>query len=489
MSLHRSPTKLRPISKPHSQSGREDEKETPTSRQVLSLFDCVCIIVGTIIGAGIFKFPAVVAGNLPSVSIVILAWVLGGVIALIGALCFAELTTTYPDHGGDYGYLKRGYHRRVGFAFSWAAFWIIRPGNIGTMAMIFGEFAAQILPSPSAIGLDANVFYAVASVILISALNLLGIRFGKATQNALTLAKVVGILLIVISAIYLSGNAATKSNITTVATTAQPSLLASWNSFWLAMVFVMFTYGGWNDIAFVAREVQEPRKNLLRSLVIGTLCVLAICLLVNFGLIYSLGFERMQSIGAEWGNPTLYLVQQGMGEMGERLFAVLVCVSCLGAINAMIFTSPRIYWATAKDYPGLRWLAGSQSEGGWWRALVLQMVVTATFILLFSSDQGIENITAATAPYFWLFLALTVISLMINRTRYRGQFEGYRVPLYPMTPLLFVSACAFMAYQAWTFMIGQGLLNSTIMIGAWVLLGIGMSFVMRAEMQTQNTSE
>ena len=212
---------------------------------------------------------------------------------------------------------------------------------------------------------------------------------------------------------------------------------------------------------------------------LGTLCVLVICLLVNFGLIYSLGFERMQSIGAEWGNPTRYLVQQGMGEMGERLFALLVCVSCLGAINAMIFTSPRIYWATAQDYPGLRWLAGSQSEGGWWRALVLQMVVTVAFILLFSSDQGIENITAATAPYFWLFLALTVISLMVNRTRYRGQFEGYRVPLYPLTPLLFVSACAFMAYQAWTFMISQGLLSSTIMIGGWVLLGIGMSFVMR----------
>jgi len=417
---------------------------------------------------------------------VILAWVLGGVISLIGALCFAELTTTYPDHGGDYGYLKRGYHRRIGFAFSWAAFWIIRPGNIGTMAMIFGEFAAQILPSPSALGLSPNVFYTVASVVLISALNLLGIRFGKATQNALTLAKVLGILFIVISAIYLSGSAAASPNTipapnTVTAVATQPGFLASWNSFWLAMVFVMFTYGGWNDIAFVAREVREPRKNLLRSLVLGTLCVLVICLLVNFGLIYSLGFERMQSIGAEWGNPTLYLVQQGMGETGERLFAILVCVSCLGAINAMIFTSPRIYWATAQDYPGLRWLAGSQSEGGWWRALVLQMVVTVAFILLFSSDQGIENITAATAPYFWLFLALTVVSLMVNRTRYRGQFEGYRVPLYPLTPLLFVSACAFMAYQAWTFMIRQGLLSSTLMIGTWVLIGIGMSFLMRTE--------
>ena len=109
-------------------------------RRVLSLFDCVCIIVGTIIGAGIFKMPAPVAANVPNVYWLAAVWTFGGLVALIGALCFAELTTCYPDRGGDYGYLKRGYHRRLAFAFSWAAFWIIRPGNIGTMAMIFGEF-------------------------------------------------------------------------------------------------------------------------------------------------------------------------------------------------------------------------------------------------------------------------------------------------------------------------------------------------------------
>jgi amino acid transporter len=148
----------------------------------------------------------------------------------------------------------------------------------------------------------------------------------------------------------------------------------------------------------------------------------------------------------------------------------------------MIFTSPRIYRATAQDSSKLKFLTGSQSNNqsgsghGWWRALLLQMIVTIAFITAFSSNRGIENITAATAPYFWLFLALTVLSLIVNRVRYANQFSGYRVPLYPVTPIVFICSCAFMIYQAWTYLLGQGLLFSTILIGGWVLLGVGLSF-------------
>ena len=437
--------------------------------------------------------PAVVSGLLPTVGWVAFAWVLGGVISLIGALCFAELTTTYPDFGGDYGYLKRAYHRRVGFAFSWAAFWIIRPGNIGTMAMIFGEFAVQILPG------DSVFAYAVASVVAMSVLNLLGVQFGKLTQNTLTTAKVIGILLVVGSAFFVWSDSLSDSITTdpaaelsvteseSQATTEEqgendtPSI---WSSFWLSMVFVMFTYGGWNDIAFVAREVQEPEKNLLRSLVLGTVGVLLIYLMVNFGLIYSLSFEQMQAIGSEWGNPTLFLVKDRLGDLGQHLFAILVCVSCLGAINAMVFTSPRIYWATAMDYPGLQWLTGQSGSGskqvshGWWRALILQMLVTVLFLVVFNATQGIEKMTAATAPYFWLFLATTVASLAVSRWRFRGEFDGYRVPLYPLTPLIFIGACIFMAYQAWSYLLDQDLLLVACCIGGWVSLGIALSFLM-----------
>ena len=449
--------------------------------------------------------PAVVASKVPSVYFVVGVWMVGGLIALIGALCFAELTTTYPDRGGDYGYLKRGYHPRIGFAFSWAAFWVIRPGNIGAMAMIFGEFAVKVFPDSV-----SQLVCSVACVIVISGLNLLGITFGKTTQNILTVAKVLGILCIIAAAFFLhvktdpslaadgatavvaeldaSAAAVTVSaeDSQAVAGTADnktKSIVEIWSSFWLAMVFVMFTFGGWNDIAFVASEVKEPKRNLLRALVMGTLTVLGIYLMVNFALLYGLGFDTMSSLGAKWANPTSALIEQRMGSLGNSLFAALVCVSCLGGINAMIFTSPRIYWATAIDYPSLSWLTGSRGSdnNGWWRAMLLQMIVTLVFILTFTSKKGIEQITAATAPYFWLFLSLTVITLIVNRIKFKGQFEGYRVPLYPLTPILFVMACAFMIYQSWTFMISEGYWIQTMIIGIWVVAGLALSFAMRSK--------
>ena len=282
-----------------------------------------------------------------------------------------------------------------------------------------------------------------------------------------------------------------------------------WSSFWLAMVFVMFAFGGWNDIAFVATEVQQPKKNLLRSLLIGTVGVLAIYLLINFALAYGLGFDAMASIGSRHGNPTLELVGLEMGQAGLTFFALLVCTSCLGAINAMIFTSPRIYWATAMDYPALSWLTGSKDDSsassdngesasrrngssGWWRAMLLQAVVTIVFVVGFgwSGSGGVRQIVIATAPYFWLFLTATVISLIVCRIRYRGQFTGYRVPFFPLLPLIFIAACIFMSYRAYEYMWSQdGLWKSSLLIGLWVLGGFGLSFVLQTTTQLRSNSD
>ena len=474
---------------------KSSDSNSANSR-VLTLFDCVCIIVGTIIGAGIFKMPAIVASNVPSVTWLVAVWVAGGLVALMGALCFAELTTTYPDRGGDYGYLKRGYHYRVGFAFSWAAFWVIRPTSIALMAMIFGEFAVSVFP-------DTLPLYAFAglTVIGLSLTNLIGVRFGKASQNLLTVAKVAGILVVVAAAFLVWPNAGAPSqevigqeviaevptqinNTVDSAPATEESGESTWEWFWLSMVFVMFTFGGWNDIAFVASETRNPKRNLLRALVVGTGVVLLVYLLVNLALVAGLGFEQMASLGSRWENATSVLVEQNMGPVGKDLLSILVCVSCLGAINAMIFTSPRIYWATAVDYPSLRLVAGDVSGKGCWRGILLQGVVTIAYILTFGNDKnGVENLTASNAPYFWSFLGLTVVSLMINRVRFKGQFDGYRVPLYPVLPVLFVGACLFMVYRSWTYMMDQELWLATAIIGGWVLVGLILSFLLRNEAQ------
>lgn len=451
--------------------------------------------------------PAVVAGNVPNVTAMIAVWVCGGVIALIGALCFAELTTTYPDRGGDYGYLKRAYNQRTGFAFAWAAFWVIRPGNIGAMAMIFGAFAVQLFPN----SLSA-FWFAMLGVVVITLTNLLGIRFGKTTQNILSVAKVAGILLVVAASFAFwpsqkdrvaegpAGLPSTEianneseletiggASIDSAATNNEPNKVepelpsgppSGW--FWLALMFVMFTFGGWNDIAFVASEVQEPKRNLLPALITGTMIVLSVYLLVNFALVFGMGFDRMSELGNQWQSASAELISTNMGQLGSRLFAALVCVSCLGAINAMVFTSPRIYWAASADYPSLRWISGGEIGRGWWRAMLLQAIVTIVFIVRFESKDGFDNIVAATAPYFWMFLALTIISLIICRVRFKGQFSGYRVPLGPVLPSVFVAACVFMTYRAFLFMFEKGLELPTILIGFWVLLGVGLSFLLKS---------
>ena len=484
-------------------------EDTSLNGPRLNRFDCICIIVGTIIGAGIFKTPSVIASHVPSVFWLFVVWIIGGIIALIGALCFAELTTTYPDKGGDYGYLKRAYHRRAGFAFSWCAFWVIRPCNIGTMAVICGEFAFAAFPNvmPLESGLvvrfsnltqvppelGVRLFYGSLAVLGITIINLLGIVIGKTTQNVLTVLKVVGILLVIGAALLTwSGHLGdgpnpeltTSANVPATAeptdSDSEPASGFSW--FWLCMVFVMFTFGGWNDIAFVATEVRDPKRNLFWSLVTGTGLILAIYLLFNVSLLIGLGFQELQAIGREYGNAPAVLMERNLGLFGKRFVSLLVCISCLGAMSAMIFTSPRIYWATGADYPKLSWLAGDRRSRGWWRAMALQAAVTMLFIFTFGRKaDGFDTLAVANAPYFWFFLGLTVVGLIVLRLRTTEKFEGYQIPGYPWLPLIFFSACIFMTYRAVEYMFARGLQYEALFIGFWVLLGVAISFLFDAK--------
>jgi amino acid transporter len=461
----------------------------------LSLFDCVCIIVGTIIGAGIFMTPTSVAANMPNAGWLLSVWSLGGGIAFVGALCFAELTTTYPDRGGDYGYLKRAYGGPVGFAFAWTAFWVIRPGNIGAMAIVFGQFATGFLPG-------TGFQLAALAVLLTSCLNMCGVQAGKVSQNVLAVVKVVGLLLILVAALLFRpvdpapvGVAAIACEFSSkavdveieepsqsasgVAVDPEPAAVEKSNEwFWLSMVLVMFAFGGWNDIAFVARETKQPEKNLSLALLLGTGTVLVIYLLVNLALLHGLGFESLQGLAAtENQNGPQVLATKSFGAMGGTILGVAVCVSCLGAISAMIFTSPRIYWAAANDDSRLQWLIGDQNQA--WLAIAVQAFVTLGLMAAFSqTDQGFDAIVIACAPYFWLFLALTVSTLIVNRVRYRGKYAGFRVPFYPLPPLLFIGACGFMAFRSFGYMEFKQLHIQAAVIGGWVLLGLLIVFLL-----------
>lgn len=459
--------------------------------------------------------PSTLAQTVPNETAFYLMWVIGGIVAVIGALCFAELTTCYRDRGGDYGYLKRAFGSNVGFAFSWTAFWVIRPGNISAMAIVFGTFAQDAI-SP---GISKRTF-ALIALIAISGVNLIGLKEGKWSQNLLAVAKVSGILLILLSSVLFSGSPSADQSKTEKTASRQvtdssqlkveaasapksdnavasaqdsneagnseiaadnaPSFL-SWFS--LALVYVMFTFGGWNDIAFVATEVKQPRKNLLWSLILGVTGVLIIYLLFNATLVSGLGFERLASNSDALSAPT-ELIAIRLGDVAGRVLAALVCVSCMGAISAMIFTSPRIYWATAQDYPGLQFLAGRSD--GWRRPMLLQTLVTTIFVFVFGGfdQESFDLLVVASAPYFWSFLGLTVVALIVLRETEEAKpdaEEGFRVPGYPYLPIIFIFTCAFMTYRAYDYLVFKQFGIHAIAIAAWIVFGILIGIVLKQQ--------
>ena len=409
----------------------------------LTMFDTACIIVGIIIGAGIFRAPPLVAASLPSASLILTAWLAGGLLALLGALCYAELTTTYPEPGGDYVYLTRAYGSRAGFLFVWAEFWIIRPGSTGPMAFVFGEYFKQLLPLGT--GYDTLV-YAVLAIVGITGLNMLGVRAGKWTQNLLTVVKVLALVGVFVAAFAVSTPLPPSP---AGADLAMPPIAAI--SF--AMLMVMFCFGGWNDVAFVAGEVRQPERNLLRSLLLGVGVVTAVYLLVNIAYLHVLGIEGL----ANTKTPATDMMSLSVGSGGKRLASAMICVAALGAINGMIFTGARVYYAMGRKLSNFGWLAHwNKRMDAPLRSIGLQSLVILGMVVGFGlMENDFERLVIFTAPCFWLFLLLVGISLFVLRWRDADRKRIFRVPAYPVIPLIFCLGSLFMFYSTARYMIGQ----------------------------------
>jgi basic amino acid/polyamine antiporter, APA family len=411
-------------------------------RRELTLFDSTCIIVGIIIGSGVYRTSPDVAGLVPNVAWLIGLWLLGGLLSLIGAVCYAELATAYPKEGGDYVYLTRAFGRSVGFLFAWCQLWIVRPGSIGAMAFIFAEYANQIFGNGE--GPASNyvlVGYAAGSIIALTAINILGVREGKWTQNVLTVAKVLGL-----AAIVAVGFAHPAAATTSPPPAASPDFTVS--KFGLAMIFVLFAYGGWNEMAFVSAEVKEPRKNILRALLIGTLAVTAIYVLVNLAFLCALGLA-----GARHATVAADVLTLGMGPWAGQIISVLICISALGAINGQIFTGSRIYYAMGNDYRLYAWLGRWNARRGTpVCSLLIQGAITLALSVWFGlSRNGFESMVKFTTPVFWIFMAMVAVSVFVLRRRDPDVERPYRVPGYPLTPIVFCLSCSFMVYSMMAF--------------------------------------
>jgi basic amino acid/polyamine antiporter, APA family len=416
---------------------------TTGPRRELTLFDSTCIIVGIIVGSSIYLSGPMIAGSTPNVAWLMVVWLLGALFSLIGALCYAELGTAYPREGGDYVYLTEAFGRAVGFLFGWCQLWIIRPGSVGAMAFVFAEYANQIWPK--AHGARAGwvlAAYAAGSVAVLSAIHLLGIRQGKGTQNVLTVAKVVGLTAIVLVGLAYAAPRPTPAEPIAARIFSTPFPL---EKFSFAMIFVLFAFGGWNEMAYVGAEVKEPRKNILRALLIGTLAVTAIYVLVMLAFVHAVGLAgaRQTTVAAD-------VLRLAIGDWAGTAISLLICVSALGAVNGQIFTGARIYYAMGVDHRLYRWLGRWNARRGTpVCSLLVQGAITLFLILWFgfNGKQGFDQMVIFTTPGFWFFLVLVGAALIVLRRREPERPGTYRVIGYPVVPMVFCAGCGFMVYS------------------------------------------
>jgi amino acid transporter len=453
--------------------GRLSSASAPTTqgapraepRAVLGLREAVAIIVGIVIGAGIFKAPALVAGMAGSTGWMFVAWALGGLVSLIGALCYAELATAYPNAGGDYHFLHRAYGRSVSFLFAWARFSVITTGSIALLAFVFGDYLSQVLP----LGPHGSALYAAAVITVLSWVNLRGIRAGAATQTWLTAVEVGGLLLIVVAGLFLLGNGQGAANAPAGAApaAAAPSLAG----FGLAMVFVLLTYGGWNEAAYISAELKDERRNMVRALVLSIVIITALYLLVTWAYWHGLGLQGMaksEAIAAD-------LLRRAFGPVGGTLIALMIAVAAMTSINATMIVGARTNFAVGRDWPLLDKLGQwDEARGTPAAALLLQGVAALLLVVVGAwGGGGFKSMVEFTAPVFWLFFLLAGLSLFVLRVREPDSPRPFKVPLYPLTPLLFVAVCAYMLWSSLSYVYSQELggLNA-----AWIgvcVLAIG----------------
>jgi amino acid transporter len=424
-------------------------QESPVAaapRRQLSLFDSTCIIVGIIIGAGIYKASPLVASCMGSPAATLAIWLVGGFLALTGALCYAELATAYPREGGDYVYLSRAYGRPWGWLFGWTQLVIIRPGDIALMAFVFGTYA-ETLYAP---GEGAGIVYAAAAIGVLTIINVLGVAKGKWTQNILTVVKALGLLAVVVAGLLAPGPTAQAAG------AGELSL----GGLRLALILVLFTFGGWHEMAYVAAEVKRPERNIVRALVLGTVAVTVLYLLVNAAFLRSLGYAGMTGSKAV----AVDAVAATFPKIAARAIAVVICISALGAANGLVFTGARISYALGAEHAAFRGLGTWHPKLGTpVGALVVQGVLSMGIVLVAGS---FVNTILYAAPIVWVFFLATGLSVVVLRMREPDTERPYKALAYPVTPLLFVACCVFMLYSSVTYAWEKH------RAGLWLLIGV-----------------
>lgn len=430
--------------------------DSGTPLKIFSALSAIAVIVGIVVGIGIFRLPSIVAQNSGSELQYIGFWLAGGLISIIGALCYAEIATKKPDAGGEYYFLTEAYGPTVGFLFSWGRMTVIQTGSIALASFILGDYATTIYD----LGTHSSAIYAGITVVGLTGLNIWGTHPAKNAQNVMTFL-IVSILVVCGVAGFITGG--------DISVQEQSSNLTN-SSAGAAMIFVLLTYGGWNEGVYLSAELKDVRKNMSRVLLIGLTVITIIYILINSAYLQVLGLEQLrnsETIGVDLTNSIF-------GTEGALIMAVIIIISALSTANATIITGARTNYALGRDFNALGWIGKWNPEyNSPINALIVQGGISLGLVLLGAyTKEAVSTMVDYTAPVFWFFILLTTITLFLFRKREHSDPSSFKVPLYPLTPIIFIICCLYLLYSSimftgWGASVGIGILTVGIPVYYW----------------------
>ncbi|QPF76300.1 amino acid permease [Roseateles sp. DAIF2] len=420
----------------------------------LDVRHAVAVCVGMVIGAGIFKTSPMAAAALSSPAELYLAWALGGLLSFVGALCFAELAAAFPDAGGDYHFLRRAYGQRLGFLFAWSRFAVIHTGSMALLAFVFGDYLAQAVDLRPWLGEAASAWLAAALILLLTGLNLAGLRVGLGTQLSLMGVVLLGLLLLGAAGV--------------AAPPPQAAANAASGSDWgTALIFVFLAYGGWSDAATLSAEMRDARRGITHALLIGLALVTGLYLLANWAYLQGLGLAGLAASEA----PAAALMRAAFGRGGELVIVGIVTLTALSVMNAILIAGPRTTYAAARDLQRELRLGQWNAKRGTPTAAVLATSAVALALVAFGAATrgGFATMVDYLSPVYWFFLSLSGAALIVLRRHEPAAPRPFRVPLYPLLPLLFVACCLYLLWASLVY-VKAGALVGVAVLGLGALL-------------------
>ncbi|RJF93673.1 APC family permease [Sphingomonas cavernae] len=444
--------------------GRSDRTASP--RPSFGVREAVALTVGVVVGAGIYRTPPLVAAQSPDGEAMMLTWLLGGVISMIGALCYAELASTFPHAGGEYHFLRRAFGRRFAFLYGWSRLTIIQTGSLALLAYVYGDYASEILP----LGRHSASIHAAAAVAAITAINWAGVTHGCRTQLWLTALELLGLGLVIVAGLLIAPKA--------VAAAPPPGE----TSLGLVLVFVLLTYGGWSESAYLSAELREARRRIMPVLIGSLALIMAIYLLVNLAYLRALGLAGTAGSHAVAAD----LLRRAWGPDAAAAISVAVAVAALTSANATAFTGARSAFALGRDFPRLAFLGRWRSEKGTPANALLVQGGAALLLVGFGAfaRDGFRLAVEYTAPAFWLFFLAVGLALFVLRRREPEIERPFRVPLYPAIPALFCLTSAYLLYSSLAYT-GVGALVGAVVVAAGALM---LLFIDRRSVPLENAS-